>query len=46
VDEDTKERASVALKAMGLSVSKALRVFLHRVTAEQAILFPLNVPNA
>jgi len=46
VDEDTKERATAALEAMGLSVSEAVRVFLHRVAAEQAIPFPLKVPNA
>jgi len=46
VDEDTKERASAALEAMGLSVSEAVRVFLHRVAAEQAIPFPVKVPNA
>lgn len=46
VDEETKDRASAALEAMGLSVSEAVRVFLHRVAAEQAIPFPLKVPNA
>ena len=46
VDEDTKERASAALEAMGLSVSEAIRVFLHKVAAEQAIPFPIKVPNA
>lgn len=46
VDEDTKERASAALEAMGLSVSEAVRVFLHRIAVEQAIPFPLKVPNA
>ena len=46
VDEDTKERASAALDAMGLSVSDAVRVFLRRIAVEQAIPFPLKVPNA
>ena len=46
VDEETKDRASAALEAMGLSVSEAVRVFLHRVAAEQAIPFALKVPNA
>jgi DNA-damage-inducible protein J len=31
---------------MGLSVSEAVRVFLHRVAAEQALPFPIKVPNA
>ena len=46
VDEDVKARASVALAAMGLSVSEAVRVFLHRVAADQALPFALKVPNA
>jgi DNA-damage-inducible protein J len=46
IDEDTKERASAALDAMGLSVSDAVRVFLRRIAVEQAIPFPLKVPNA
>jgi DNA-damage-inducible protein J len=46
VDEETKEHASAALDAMGLSVSEAVRVFLRRVAVEQAIPFPLKLPNA
>ena len=46
VDEETKEQASAALEAMGLSVSEAVRLFLRRVAAEQAIPFPIKVPNA
>jgi DNA-damage-inducible protein J len=46
VDEETKDQASAALNAMGLSVSEAVRVFLHRVAVEQAIPFALKVPNA
>jgi len=46
VDEETKERATAALEAMGLSVSEAVRVFLRRVAAEQAIPFAVKVPNA
>ncbi|WHZ12797.1 MAG: DNA-damage-inducible protein J [Burkholderiaceae bacterium] len=30
---------------MGLSVSDAVRLFLHRVVAEQAFPLELNVPN-
>lgn len=45
VDGETKERAEVALAAMGLTVSDAVRVFLRRVAAEQAIPFPVKVPN-
>jgi DNA-damage-inducible protein J len=45
VDDETKERATAALDAMGLSISEAVRVFLRRVAVEQAIPFPLKVPN-
>lgn len=40
IDDDTKEQATEALNAMGLSVSDAVRLFLKRVVAEQA--FPLE----
>jgi DNA-damage-inducible protein J len=46
VDEQIKEQATVALAAMGLSVSDAVRVFLMRVVAEQQMPFALKVPNA
>ena len=46
VDEDVKEKASEALSLMGLTVSEAVRVFLKRVAAEQAIPFDVKVPNA
>jgi DNA-damage-inducible protein J len=45
VDDETKERAAAALDAMGLSISEAVRVFLRRVAVEQAIPFPVRVPN-
>lgn len=46
IDEDTKEQATEALNAMGLSVSDAVRLFLKRVVADQAFPFELKVPNA
>jgi DNA-damage-inducible protein J len=46
VDDETKERASVALSQMGLTMSEAVRVFLHRVAADQALPFAVEVPNA
>ena len=46
LDEKIKEQASAALEMMGLTVSEAVRVFLHRVAVEQAIPFPIKVPNA
>jgi DNA-damage-inducible protein J len=46
VDEETKDKASEALAAMGLSISEAVRIFLKRVVVEQAIPFAIKVPNA
>ncbi len=46
VDEATKEKATEALEAMGLSMSDAVRLFLHRVVVDQAFPLELKVPNA
>jgi DNA-damage-inducible protein J len=46
VDDDTKEKATATLSAMGLSVSDAVRLFLRRVVADQAFPLELKVPNA
>ena len=46
VDNDIKEQAAVALTAMGLSISDAVRLFLRRVVIDQAFPLELKVPNA
>ena len=46
IENDDKAQATKALAAMGLTVSDAVRVFLKRVVAEQALPFDLRVPNA
>ena len=46
VDDAIKAQAADTLAAMGLSVSDAVRLFLHRVVAEQAFPLELKVPNA
>lgn len=46
MDDRMKERASETLERMGLTLSEAVRMFLARVVAEQAIPFPVKVPNA
>ena len=46
VDDDIKEQATVALTAMGLSMSDAVRLFLRRVVADQGFPLELKVPNA
>ena len=46
VDDETKTQATEALAAMGLSVSDAVRLLLHRVVVDQAFPLELKVPNA
>ncbi len=46
VDDDIKEQATQALTVMGLSMSEAVRLFLHRVVIDQAFPLELKVPNA
>jgi DNA-damage-inducible protein J len=45
VDDDIREEASSVLESLGLSVSDAVRVFLHRVVATQSFPLELKVPN-
>jgi DNA-damage-inducible protein J len=46
VDDKVKTQATEILEAMGLSVSEAVRLFLHRVVTDQALPFEVKVPNA
>lgn len=46
LEDDIKEQATLALTAMGLSVSDAVRLFLRRVVVDQAFPLELKVPNA
>lgn len=46
IDTATKERASDALKAMGLSISDAIRLLMLRIADEQRLPFDVKVPNA
>lgn len=46
VDDAVKQRATDTLAQMGLSVSDAVRLFMHRVVTEQAFPLELKVPNA
>lgn len=45
IDTDTKERATEALEAMGLSVSDAIRLLMVRVAEEGRLPFEVRVPN-
>lgn len=39
IEEKTKREASKTLKALGLDMSSAVKLFLHQVIVEQAIPF-------
>lgn len=45
-DADTKEQATHPLRAMVLSMSPAVTLFLRRVVIEPTFPIELNVPNA
>ena len=46
IDSATKERASAALAAMGLSISDAIRLLMFRVVDERRLPFEVKAPNA
>jgi len=46
IDIKTKERAAVALEAMGLTISDAIRLLMLRIADEQRLPFSVQVPNA
>jgi DNA-damage-inducible protein J len=46
IDTITKERATAALEAMGLSVSDAIRLLMLRVADENRLPFEIKVPNS
>lgn len=46
IDTETKERATAALEAMGLSVSDAIRLLMLRIADEKRLPFAVQVPNA
>jgi len=46
IDTDTKDRATAALDAMGLSISDAIRLLMMRIADEQRLPFAVKVPNA
>ncbi|MFV3127641.1 type II toxin-antitoxin system RelB/DinJ family antitoxin [Niveispirillum sp. KHB5.9] len=45
IDVETKDQATEALAAMGLTVSDAVRVFLRRVAVERALPFDVKAPD-
>jgi DNA-damage-inducible protein J len=46
IDTETKDRATEALAAMGLSISDAIRLLMLRIADEQCLPFEVKVPNA
>lgn len=46
IDTNTKERATLALEAMGLSISDAIRLLMLRIADEHRLPFDVKVPNA
>jgi addiction module RelB/DinJ family antitoxin len=46
IDSATKNRASDALAAMGLSISDAMRLLMLRVGDERRLPLEVKVPNA
>ena len=46
IDNPTKERATAALGAMGLSISDAIRLLMLRIADERRLPFEVKVPNA
>lgn len=45
IDTQTKERATAALEAMGLSVSDAIRLLMIKIADEHRLPFTIKVPN-
>lgn len=45
IDAGTKERATAALDAMGLSVSDAIRLLMLRVANERRLPFEVKAPS-
>ena len=46
IDAGTKEHATAALEAMGLSVSDAVRLLMRRVADERRLPFEVKAPSA
>lgn len=46
IDAATKERATAALDAMGLSVSDAIRLLMLRVAEDRRLPFEVKAPSA
>ena len=45
IDSATKQLAASSLKAMGLSISDAIRLLMLRIAHEEKLPFEIKVPN-
>ncbi len=45
VEDDLREDAAAVFGSLGLSMSEAVRLFLHRTVASQGLPLELKVPN-
>ena len=46
MDTEMKRKATMALAAMGMTASQAVRMLFHRIAVDQAFPLELKVPNA
>jgi len=46
IDPKTKREANRLFKSLGLSMSDAIRLFLHQAIAQKGLPFDVKVPNA
>lgn len=46
IDPQVKREAHLILSDLGLSMSDAIRMLLHRIAAEHALPFDVRLPNA
>jgi len=45
VDDEIRDEASAVLETLGMSMSDAIRLFLHRVVVSQSFPLELKAPN-
>ena len=45
VDAKVKARAAKVFEKLGMTLSEAIRLFLHQTVAEKAIPFAIKIPN-
>ncbi len=45
IDSETKQEAQILLKRFGLTMSDAIRLFLHQVVLEKGLPFDIKLPD-